>query len=195
MWPRAHRHFVSPRRRWTFVTFAASSASTRCSKAPCGRRANGFASPRSSSAPRTDVISGRRATMRSIADVFAVQDEIAHCVVDRLEDIPRRIPPAAVDSPSHAQRARVPIVFERTFLLDAALSRRLDRGARTFQESHRRGRRLRAGRTRGWRTPIRSSASMRCSDHVRFLRRRRLPRSVRWRSTPTCPRRTRRWRS
>ena len=143
-WPRARRRFVSPRPRWTFAQFAANSASTRCSR----HGAEGWRT-----GPHHRAARQRRGRMSSLVGRL----RSFHCGCLRcsrrnrpfrrgsIKDIARRVPPPAVDSPAHAQRARVPVIFERTFLLDAALSRRLDHGARTFQECHRGRRRLCAG--------------------------------------------------
>ena len=132
---------------------------------------------------------------RSTADVFAVQDEIARSVVDRLKVTLAEFPRQPLIRQHTQNPASVSVLSERTVLLDAPVSRRAEGGARTIPEGDSRGRRLRARvRRSGGRVLVHGRLLGAEAAHAHSRSHRR-PSSGRSRSTPICRRRTRRWRS
>ena len=95
---------------------------------------------------------------RRTADVFAVQDEIARSVVDRLKVTLAEFPRQPLIRQHTQNPASVSVLSEGAILLDAPFSWRSECGARTIPESDRRGRRLRDGLRRSWLTRTRSWA-------------------------------------
>ena len=130
---------------------------------------------------------------RELADVFAIQDEIARTIVDTLRSTLLQdlgdLDPRAL----HGQPASLPPVPERPLFLEPPDARGHRRGHPLFRGRHRGGRRATRWRIPGWRTPTRCSSitgARRCRRGSSAPGRRR---SARSRSTRHWRKPTPRW--
>ena len=129
---------------------------------------------------------------RFMADVFAVEDEIAHCVVDRLKitlaEFPRR--------PLIRQQTQNPRAYQCYLKGRFYWTRRYHGGLTTalehFKKAIEEDAGVRAGLRWAGRRLFASWVSIRCSGRARHLLRPPRPPSVRSRSTPTCRKHIRR---